>query len=134
MFHKLYIFFEISKNFNFTFKTVFFGLIVTLNSVIKIFKNWIQSNSNMSYLLTYKLSQDHLELFFSAVRSHCSRNNNPTCMQFMTIFKQLLIHAQVSSSKYANIIAQDDTIFLNVTSTNIHRGIDNIYMTDENHN
>lgn len=85
---------------------------------------------HMSYFLTYKLSQDHLELFFSAVRSHCGHNNNPTCMQFMTVLKKLLTHARVGGSKYANSIAQDDTIFLNVTSTDVHRGIDDIYIEE----
>lgn len=35
-------------------KTGFFGLIIILNSVLEIFKNWIQPNSNISYFLTYK--------------------------------------------------------------------------------
>lgn len=52
----------------------------------------------MSYLLTYKLLQGHLELFFSAVRSR-GYNNNPTCMQFITVFKKLLTYAQVGGSK-----------------------------------
>lgn len=113
-------------------KTGFFGLIVTLNSIVGIFKNWIQENSNMSYFLTYKLSQDHLELFFSAVRNHCGHNNNPTCTQFMAVFKKLLTHAQVSGSKYANSVALDDTIFLNITSTNIHKDNNDNCVTEEN--
>ena len=36
----------------------------------------------MRYLLTYKLSQDHIELFFSAVRARGGFNNNPASMQF----------------------------------------------------
>lgn len=111
-------------------KTSFRGLIITLKSSVGIFKTWIQTN-NIPYYLTYKGSQDHLELFFSAVRSHCGHNNNPTCIQFMRVFKQLLTHAQVSGSKYANCVAQDDILFLNVTSTNIHRDKDDIFTTEE---
>lgn len=79
------------------------------------------------------MSQDHLELFFSAVRSHCGHNNNPTCMQFMAVFKKLLTHVQVSGSKYANSVVQDDTIFLNISSTNAYKNIDNICTMEENY-
>jgi len=39
----------------------------------------------MKYLLTYKFSQDHIELFFGAVRSTGGFNNNPTA------YKRLLM-------------------------------------------
>jgi len=37
-----------------------------------------RDNAPMKYLLTYKFSQDHIELFFGAVRSTGGFNNNPT--------------------------------------------------------
>lgn len=64
----------------------------------------------MSYLLTYKLSQDHLETFFSAIRSRCGYNDNPTCYQFQTAYKRLLVHNQIRSSMYANCQALDKTL------------------------
>lgn len=43
-------------------------------------------NSPLQYLLTYKLSQYHLERLFScAVRSACGSNNTPTAKQFATV-------------------------------------------------
>jgi len=44
------------------------------------------------FLLTYKLSQDHLELFFSAVRQFGGWNNNPSAIQFSNDFRSLLSH------------------------------------------
>lgn len=44
------------------------------------------------------MSQDHLELFFCAIRSKSGWNNNPTARQFIAAFKSLLTHAQVKSS------------------------------------
>ena len=44
-------------------KTGFLGLIVCLTSVQNLFSEVVQSDT-MKYLLTYKLSQDHLEMFF----------------------------------------------------------------------
>ncbi|CAB3985600.1 Hypothetical predicted protein [Paramuricea clavata] len=49
------------------------------------------ANPVLKYLLTYKMSQDHLELFFSAVRACGGWNNNPTTRQFVAAYKQLLM-------------------------------------------
>ena len=35
----------------------------------------------------YKMSQDHLELFFGAVRAAGGWNNNPTALQFRSAYK-----------------------------------------------
>ena len=40
---------------------------------------------------TRNLNQDLLEIFFENVKSHDSRSNKPTCFQFESIFKLLLI-------------------------------------------
>lgn len=46
-------------------KTKLLGFIVCLKSVVGVYKQYIQSSENKwDYLLTYKISQDHLELFF----------------------------------------------------------------------
>lgn len=81
-------------------KTGFLGFIVCLKSVVGIYKQYIQSSENKwDYLLTYKMSQDHLELFFSAIRSRGGHNNNPSCRQFETAFKQLLVHCEIGGSE-----------------------------------
>lgn len=48
-------------------KIGFWGFIVGMKSALKLAK-YVFNNNLMSYLLTYKLSQDHLETFFSALR------------------------------------------------------------------
>jgi len=82
--------------------------------------------------MTYKLSQDHLETFFSAVRSRGGFNNNPTAKQFITSYKRLLVHADVDISKYANNIVIDETIVLNVSAATLstNEGIDNLTQDD----
>lgn len=54
-----------------------------------------QPELKMNYLLSYKLSQDHLENFFSSVRDRGGHNDNPTAFQFMTAYKRLLVHHEV---------------------------------------
>lgn len=53
-----------------------------------------KAGCQLSYLLTYKLSQDHLELFFAAVRGRGGFNNN----QFEAAYKRLLLRNEVKVS------------------------------------
>ena len=53
----------------------------------------------MKYLLTYKLSQDHLELFFGTMRSAGDFNNNPTAQQFTAAYKRLLLRSSIQGGK-----------------------------------
>ncbi|KAF8789068.1 DNA transposase THAP9 like protein [Argiope bruennichi] len=46
----------------------------------------------LGFLMTYKFSQDHLEMFFSAIRSKGGYNNNHTCKQFQAAYLRLLCH------------------------------------------
>ena len=60
-------------------KTVFLGLLCTISSVQSMYSEYVAREcASMKYLLTYKFSQDHLELFFGAIRASYGRNNNPT--------------------------------------------------------
>ena len=65
----------------------------------------------IKYLITYKFSQDCLELFFSAFRSLNGRNNNPTFTLFKAAYRRLL-NIQDSSIVAGNCTARDDTVIL----------------------
>ncbi|KAF0719484.1 THAP domain-containing protein 9, partial [Aphis craccivora] len=54
------------------------GFIVTMTSTLEIAHKLLgRSQSPLKYILTYKMSQDHLELFFGCIRSRGGSNNNP---------------------------------------------------------
>ena len=59
--------------------------------------------------------QDHLELFNGAIRSSLGANNNPTCKQFESVFKRLLVKLDIKDVK-GNAEKQDDTSLLVVSS------------------
>lgn len=63
--------------------TGFVGLILSLENAINLFK-YSHYNHSLTYLLKYKISQDHLENYFSAIRSMFGFNNNLNCHQFET--------------------------------------------------
>jgi hypothetical protein len=71
----------------------------------------------ISYLATYKFSQDHLEIWFNAIRLRNGWSYNPTCRQFRFAFRALLVHAgkHVIGSPNANCVAQDETAVLSVS-------------------
>ena len=81
-------------------KTGFLGFLVAINSTKGIFNTLVEADkAPLKYLLTYKLSQDHLELFFGAVRSAGGFNNNPTTQQFTAAYKRLLLHSHIEGGK-----------------------------------
>lgn len=69
----------------------------------------------MTYLLTYKLSQDFLETFFSAIRSRGGFNNNPNVLQVKSAYKRLLIRHEIKQFDTGNCLS-DSFEILHVSS------------------
>ncbi|KAF2878631.1 hypothetical protein ILUMI_27539 [Ignelater luminosus] len=69
------------------------------------------------YLVTYKLSKDHMELFICSVRAHGGFNNNLTTMQFKAAFKKLLIHIEIRNSGTGNCIPLEYVSILHCSSS-----------------
>jgi len=58
-------------------------------------------------LLTYKLSQDHLEHFFGLIRARFGANNNPTPLQFKNTYRRLLLG--ITNNIVHNVLIQDNS-------------------------
>lgn len=98
-------------------KMGFLGMYVAAQAVIAIFDNYVKPNNcELQYLLTYKFSQDHLELFFCAIRACGGWCPNPHCAQFSSAYKRLVIHHEIESSN-GNVEMQDNTKILTVSSS-----------------
>jgi len=69
---------------------------------------------NLDFFFTYKISQDHLEILFSNIRS--TFNNNHTASQFEAAYKRLIIHTELKVSKEANCQVLDCTSILTASS------------------
>ncbi|KAA8578776.1 hypothetical protein FQN60_016066 [Etheostoma spectabile] len=99
-------------------KTPICGFIACGRSVINIYEDLVERPSApCRYLLTYKLSQDHLELFFPAVRARGGFNNNPNARQFRGAYKRLLVRHQVKKGT-GNCLLRDNTDILDSTPAN----------------
>jgi hypothetical protein len=79
---------------------------------LKLMAKELLTEHYINYLLTYKLSQDHLETFFSAVRSGGGRNNNPNGLQLKYIIRALLSHCDTVLGIGTNVVEQDETVLL----------------------
>jgi len=78
-------------------KMFILGFIVTMSSTIQIaYKLLYRSQSPLKFILTYKISQDHLEIFFGCVRARGGSNNNPNCVQFKKSLRQLLFTKNIT--------------------------------------
>lgn len=86
--------------------TGFIGFVFCLNSLVTVSRRLLVETS-MKYVLSYKFSQDHLELFFNGIRRSCGWNNNPTSVQFIYIYRRMLAHAGVAPSSQGNCINFD---------------------------
>ena len=61
-----------------------------------------------NFVLSYKFSQDHIELLFSCIRARGGYNNNPNTLQFRTSLKQILMKNSISPSTSANVLSFED--------------------------
>lgn len=67
------------------------GFITTAKSFLDIARELLFTiEPKFNFVLSYKFSQDHLELFFSSVRCRNGWNNNPNCLQFKWTLRKLL--------------------------------------------
>ena len=123
-------------------RTFIIGLITTIDSTIYLSKMLISgpgiNGITLKYLLTYKMSQDNLETVFATVRKRGGCNNNPSALQFRSIYKSLLNHVGVVATGQENILiveeeleedtnpfqAQDDTN--NSTFTQLSLYVENV--------
>lgn len=62
----------------------------------------------LKYFLTYKCSQDHIELYFCCIRSRGGWNNNPTILQILWSIRRLLYRNSVTASINANCLTDAD--------------------------
>ena len=98
-------------------KIGFIGFIVSINSLLQLYSTLIEFNK-LSHIKAYKLSQDHLELFFCSVRSYGGFNNNSTVKQFRSAYKKLIIRTtDMKQFNTGNCISLEDIDILHYSSS-----------------
>lgn len=99
-------------------KTEFLGFIICLKNLFSLSTDLIQNNI-VKFVLSYKLSQDHVEMFFALIRRMNGFNNNPTTVQYQSAYTKLVANnLNVLVPASANCIPQDNTLIIS-DETNI---------------
>ncbi|XP_070249783.1 DNA transposase THAP9 [Myotis yumanensis] len=71
-------------------KLGFLGFLLNAESLKWLYQNYVFPKVRpFPYLLTYKFSQDHLELFLKMLRKILATSSNPTCMAFKKAYHNL---------------------------------------------
>ncbi|CAK9297622.1 unnamed protein product [Gordionus sp. m RMFG-2023] len=80
-----------------------------MTSILEIGKELlIGENPKIKFFLTYKTSQDHLELYFCSIRSRSGFNDNPSAYQLRSAVRTTLI-AKLDPTITGNSISLDNT-------------------------
>lgn len=87
----------------------FQGFLINIVNLKSIYDLYIESDV-IAQLPTYQLSQDSLESLFSRIRSLNGNSENPAVTQFMSAFRKILLHNEVTSADSANC-ADNLTLF-----------------------
>lgn len=84
-------------------KTGFRGFLFNITSIMSLYREYVEEKNWMDYLPTYRLSQDHLEVWFGQIRSMHGCNDNPTAQQFTASYRKLCHQSDVMLSAGSNI-------------------------------
>lgn len=109
--------------------TGFVGLIVDMYSLKKIYEQYVD-NEVMSFIPTYALSQDHVEILFGKIRSANGCNDNPTVQQFGGAIRKIMSSKILQISNDTNCVDFENTPYsssgrrmLTVTSRKKNRSV-----------
>jgi len=87
-------------------KTFVLGMIINSRSIISLGCTLLnRADNTFKYLLTYKTSQDHLELLFACIRGKNGFNTNPNVRHFKSSLRRILLRNAIVGSKHANCLA-----------------------------
>lgn len=83
-------------------QTAFVGFITNIQSLEKMYTQYVENDQNLTSISTFTLSQDPLETFFGKIRSFNGFNDNPTVQQFSAAHRKLLGNFAILNSEQGN--------------------------------
>jgi hypothetical protein len=93
-------------------KTFILGFAVSSKSIMALAKELLtRTHNKFDYVLTYRFSQDQLEMFFSKIRSRLGWNTNPNALQFKWALRALLQKNQVMAAETGNCSVIEESKF-----------------------
>lgn len=94
----------------------FIGFVMNIHSTIGIYEDYVK-NSQSGVFFQFQFCQDHLETYFSLVRSGLGNNTNPNTRQFQAVYRKLLFCSpHISGEVKTNCCVEFPNSLLNVSS------------------
>ena len=92
-------------------KTFIWGFVLSIHSVMAITQDMFTcTDCPLKYVLTYKFSQDHIELLFNKIRCRGGWNKNPNVLQLKYALKSILIRNSIEPSNTGNCTHFKDSL------------------------
>lgn len=88
-------------------KTFVIGFTNTFQALLSLSKDLL--SHGYSYVLSFRISQDHIETLFSKIRRMGGFNNNPSSSHFKAALRKLLMNISVKGSGNANTLDCEST-------------------------
>ncbi|KAG0429163.1 hypothetical protein HPB47_023901 [Ixodes persulcatus] len=86
-------------------KTSILGFLLVLESIKGLAEDLVWGPSPpLRCLLTGKLSQDHLKLYFATVRNRMANNDNPTALEFRSAYRKCLVASNCQIAGTATLL------------------------------
>lgn len=72
------------------FRTGHVGFVIGMRSLMLIYEKYVEKEKILSFIPTYYLNQDAVEMFFGKVRSRGFLDDNPDVVRFQAAYRKLL--------------------------------------------
>lgn len=92
-------------------KTFARGFIINMKNFMSIYEELV-GGKILSFLPTFRFSQDFLESLFGRIRQLCGCNDNPTAEQFISAFRKIQVNNEIKSSAFSNCKDQLSILFI----------------------
>lgn len=115
-------------------KTGFRGCINNITTIEALYTKFIEEKNWLTCLPVYRLSQDHIEIFFGKIRSMHGCNDNPTVQQFTSSYRWLYFQQDFSISDRSNIASQSFSNILQISSSSRYQNRPSTYDIEDRSN
>lgn len=101
-------------------KTSFRGFIIDIESLMGMYKEYVEETNSLKGIATYNIVQDPLEMLFARIR-HCGGyNNNPNVLQFKGAFRKVQCNMRMELTPNTNCRIFDNNLPDNLFYSNIY--------------
>lgn len=98
--------------------TFVIGMLVLIESLKGYYHEFVEKRKLLTFVPTYKQSQDSVEIFSCSMRSFSGYNTNPTAIAFQSAYKKSLLHVQFQEKFSGNCIPLESIPILSCSSAN----------------